>query len=515
LICLWHVVKYKELEMTDFTSSAALVEEVRRLRQSVERLEAAAANRCIVKLKTLREPYFLGQPVVVSAMVCAEKDGCPMADTPVTFTTTWGKLQRIGGHPFRNGNTLKIRTGADGTAAVILLPQTEEHLSEEQQAALEVCLQYLDSHAITPKEVETGLQKMVRQYQWDAGKQMVQAIDIYFREFSRSLLETINHRDHMLAWSHFDAMVTAFTMEEDPGKGSEATVNGFGAMQLLLKDWLGPWLQTYLASEESEKLRQEVRDAKEWGDGDVDFILDGIYNRVDKYLDKQQGVVGRYVGEQVVENTMREFLKTDLTDLTLEARVRLFPGIRAAVGTTSFTGAGTMLTTTRQTRVAFDSFRTHLDSQADQALKGIRQTFADERDNFLKGFQAGADAVQNNGLEKFGRDIDSVRNDGLNRFQTDVVKVRGEGLTQFQTDVVKVRGEGLTQFQTDVVKVRGEGLTRFQTDVVKVRGEGLTQFQTDVVKVRGEGLNQFQTDVVKVRGEGLTRFQDRCGQGAR
>jgi hypothetical protein len=497
--------------MTVSPSRAELAEELERLRQTLERLEAAASKRCIVKLKTLREQYFLGQPVVVTAAVCGENNDLPLVEVPVTFVATWGKLQAVGGQSSRHGNTLTTRTDSNGTADVILLPQTAEVLSREQQNALETALQYLDDQAATPDETVTGFEKIVQQYQWDAEKQLIQAVDIYFKEFSRNLLETVNFSDHMFAWSYFDTTVTAYIFEGDKDTANALTVKGVGALNLLLKDWLGPWLQTYLESARTESLQQEVLEAKEWGEGNADVILDGIYDRIGSYLNKQQGVAGRYVGQKVIQNTMRQFLQSGIDDLPLISQVELFPGVAVAAGSPSISGADTAVAATRQSQVSFDRFRTRLDNKAEQLLQGVQDSLSNEGDRILTNFKEAAGNARTEELTGFKGEMGTARTEGLTGFKGEMGTARTEELTSFRGKMGTARTEELTGFKGDIGTARTKDLTDFKGDMGTARTEELTGFKGEMDTARTEELTGFKGEIGTARTEELTGFKGEMG----
>ena len=326
------------------TPQAPLLQEVRALRETIEALQLALGSRYRAELRSLQERPFLGQPVTIVATVTDLGGGTP-SDTPVTFAATWGRLRAAGGLTVQQGGSATARTGADGTARVTLYPPTSEDLSGPQQKALETKLRLLDNDALTPSDSVSGLSEMVRGYRWEANVDFRRAVDIYFRDFRQGLLDTINSRDYMRAWSYFDSTVTVSVR----GGASETAVQGTASLTLHFKDWLAPWLETYLALSESEStLGDDLKDAKQRG-GEAGNLVQDIYGRVRDFVAGQRGLVGEYAGRKVAGASLERFLDSELGDLPLEDRISLFPALKVAADTVDTAGLN-VLTAVDQTR---------------------------------------------------------------------------------------------------------------------------------------------------------------------
>ena len=310
-------------------SSGGLLHEIRTLREQVEDLRAAIGDRSRVVVRALQERPFLGQAVNVVATVTEAGGGQPLVDTPLTLTTTWGRLRAADGLDLREGNSVTTRTDGNGMARVLLLPPTAEDLHPVQQATLEVALRLLDPGAAGPRAIEDELQEIVRQYRWDGNPQLRRAIDIYFRDFGGGLLETLNDRDHMLAWSYLDSTVLAH-VQDGAGDGSGATVvNATAALSIRFKNWLGPWLETIqdVAQEES-RLKEDLAGAIETEE--TGTLLGKVYGRVRDFVSEQRGVVGDYVGRRIAEDSLRKFLQKDIEKLPLSQQTAVFPALDVA-----------------------------------------------------------------------------------------------------------------------------------------------------------------------------------------
>lgn len=327
-------------------AAAPLTQEVRALRETVEALQAALGERHLATLRPLQDQPFLGQPVTIIGRVTDVRGTTPRPGMAVTLTATWGRLRAAGGLTVQRGGAVTVNTDADGTARVTLLPPTSEDLTEPQQGALETMLRLLDNGAATPRDTEPGLRELVQRYRWEANVDFRRAVDIYFRDFRHRLLDTINQRDYMRAWSHFDATVTMFVR----GEPSDTTVQGTAALTLQFKDWLAPWLEAYLDLTGSENtLGDGLQDAKE-GSGEAGSLVQNVYGQVREFVAGQRGLVGEYAGRKVAGASLDRFLDTQLDDLPLDDRISLFPALKAAAGTVDAAGLD-VLTAVGQTRV--------------------------------------------------------------------------------------------------------------------------------------------------------------------
>jgi hypothetical protein len=314
-----------------------LMQEIRTLRETVEALQSTLGARRRVTLHPIEDHPFLGQPVTIVATVTDALGTAPQVDMPVTFATTWGRLRSVG-LLVQQGNTVTARTNAAGTAKVTLLPPTSEDLWERQQGALETMLRLLDADAATPLETRSGLEEMVRRYDWEANVDFRRAVDIYFRDLSHHLLDTINQYDYMRSWSYFDATVMAFARDDAGGDAPGTTVQSTASLTLRFKDWLGPWLETYQAEFESQNaLENELQHARQRTE-EAGALVQDVYGRVRDFVADQRGLVGEYAGRKVAGTSLDRFIASELGDLPPETRVNLFPALKVAADTIDTAG---------------------------------------------------------------------------------------------------------------------------------------------------------------------------------
>ncbi len=305
-------------------------------RQLLELQNALAALRAVVPrarvtVQPLVEAPFLGEsvPLVVTVV---EADGEPAVDAAIDLVASWGRLRASDGYSVGEGAALTVRTDIFGRAEAALTPPTSEDLQDVQQAALETSLATLDHSAPTPAEAIDGLLELARQYRWEAASDLRHAVDVYFRDFRPRLLDTVNFRDYLVRWSYLESTVTASAVRT-------TSVDGAATLTLRITDWLGAWLETYLALvEEDSDLGGRL--TKEAGrTADPGEILQGVQRRVGEFVESQRGVAGAYAAERIAEKSMLGFLDRDVPQLPLEARLELFPALRSGSNTVRQIGA--------------------------------------------------------------------------------------------------------------------------------------------------------------------------------
>jgi hypothetical protein len=330
------VVALARVNLAGLATAPLIADLNRRVRELQDELAAlrAVAARPVVTVQPLVEAPFLGEavPLVVTVV---DADGEPAVDAPVDLVATWGRLRASDGYSVDEGAALTVRMDIFGRAAATLTPPTSEDLQDVQQAALETSLAALDHAAPTPAEALDGLRELARQYRWEAASDLRHAVDVYFRDFRPRLLDTVNFRDFLARWSYLDSTVTASAV-------TTTSVDAVATLTVRFTDWLGAWLETYLALvEEDSDLRARL--SSEAGRSDnAGAILEGVHRRVGEFIESQRGVAGAFAAERIAEKSMLGFLDREVPKLPLQSRLELFPALRsqsmtvAKVGATAF-----------------------------------------------------------------------------------------------------------------------------------------------------------------------------------
>jgi hypothetical protein len=510
-----------------------LLQEVRALRDTVGTLLAMMGAPYQVTLRAVQPRPYLGQPVTIVAMVVDVEGSTPAADIPVTFVAAWGRLRAADGYTVQQGSSVTARTGVDGQVRVTLLPPTGEDLWDVQQEAMGTMLAYLDPEAESPQQTEAGLQEMARQYRWEANIEFRRAVDIYFEYFGRELLDTVNYRDYMQAWDYVDSAVIAYARNGSPEGESGTAVHSTAALTLRFKDWLGPWLETYLRLSESEGTLEGGFEHEKQLNPEADALVDGIYGRVRDYVERQRGVVGKFVGERVAGTSIRKFLESGIGDLPLDTKLRLYPALGTAIAAVTGRGAGG-LASLSQVR---GSLRQELTAQIDQAyvdLLGkadgaIAETLPGKVDGAIEAALPGRldtaigaalpariDALLNDrlapALEAFRTEVDAALETQIGQFRTEVDTALKGKIGQAELDAFSQRmGE---QWDTQFGQFRTEMNTALETKIGQAELDASSQRMS---KQWDTQFGQLRTEVNaalkgKIGQAELDAFSQRMGQ---
>jgi hypothetical protein len=434
--------------------SEDLWNEIRELREQVRSLQAALGQQPRVTpkvtVRALQEEPFLGQAVnlVVTAIEAGGKR--PRVGAPLTLFTTFGRLRAADGLISQDGNAVTVRTDGNGVARALLLSPVSEDIPSVQQDTLEVALRLLDPDAPTPRETEEGLREIARRYRLDGNLQLRRAIDVYFRDFGRGLMETLNVRDYLLAWSYLDSTVLAYARDDSGSTAVDATA----ALTIRTKNWLAPWLETIetLARSES-RLDQDLARAKVAGE--TGALLGRVYDGVNDFFSAQRGLVGGYVGQRIAESSLREFLQTGIEDLTREKQLAIFPALDAASHTVA-TSDASVLGAVGETRV-------ELRQELDTKIEGVETRSVKLLDTRVGDLQTQLNS-------KVGTaELDGLRvelNDRIDRIPTrdlDLLTARMDAL-QAQLDT-KVDNVTLTEALNEKADVRE--IATLRTDLAR------------------------------------------------
>lgn len=355
---------------------ADLMAELSYLRAQIGAMEATFGAPSRVSIESLQPQPYLGEGINIVVQVTNAAGTQPVVDSPVTLVTTWGRLRAVDGTRLREGTSLVTRTDDVGMARALLYPPTTEELLPSQQAALQAALALLPKTG-SPRDAETGLREVARQYRWHGNPELRGAIDIYFRDFGKGLLESVNSWDYLANWIFQEATVIAMVGgagateigapnsngTQPNGNGaiptlsvSRSSVEVSAALTLRVRNWLGAWLEVLqkIADEEA-RLANDLRAATSTQEAGA--LLSRVYLRLNDFVTEQRGVAGVYIGQRLAERTLRDFLETGIAELPTTLQREVLPSLQVASRTV--TTAGT------QVLAAVGQTRTELKKQID------------------------------------------------------------------------------------------------------------------------------------------------------
>lgn len=357
--------------------AAAFVEEIvheaRLLREQLEALRGEVKPRPQIRLRPIYAGPFLGQPTHIIATVLTGDPPEPAVGIPVTLTTTWGRLRSFGEEAFVEATAIAVPTDVLGNVTLQWVPPTHEPLLHTQSSAMISMLDLLDPLSIAPSADDPGLRGLVHQYRWAANVELRAAIDIFVRDLGRDIVDNVNIHDYLAEWRHFDATVLAFACSADDGGSVEAAA----ALPLRFRDWLAPWLQTFVTTLDSDSLiRDELRFQRQQAP-DTAGIIERVGGRLATFLDSQEGLAGRYAGREVARRSLEDFVYSEIDDLPVPAKESVFSALHAVSTTVSGSGLKA-LQSLNETRVGVrKEFVTHV-ADAQDAINIEFKTQIDE-----------------------------------------------------------------------------------------------------------------------------------------
>ena len=326
--------------LSESSQLSALRDALNALRDRVFALEAKTRAASRVTLRIIKDAEFLGQPAVIEATV-TDHNQRPKIGAPVTFFATWGIVQTNEGLRSRCGKAVTAMTGARGTARVTLLTPLAEQLGSTQQAALESMLSTLKPDTATPKETEAALVDLAKQYRWDIKSAFRSAVDLYFEALEESPKHHLNAHDYMADWSYIESTLFAHVMTAADSEAEAGTaVEAAGALDHRLKNWMGPWLKSYIALVNAEStLPGDLQAAKQKSE-DKHALIDSVSNSLLTFVDRERGVVGKRICQSVAKSSVSNFLNNELDGLATSDAADVLSNLGAISSTISNVGAG-------------------------------------------------------------------------------------------------------------------------------------------------------------------------------
>ena len=460
-------------------SVEALWAEVRALRRMLAAVTATPPVR--ITLQAMETAGYVGQPVDLRLRVT--EGGRALAGARLIVTTTWGYLQTFVGLAVEAGPAISVGTDVQGEASLQLLPALAPRLTDAQQHALSSALGRLDRESVTPTQSLTGLQGLADQYRRERSTDLRAAIDVYFQEQRRQLIEPINPRAQLAAWDHQEALILAYLQDQDGDRRATSPAS----LVVRMKDWLGPWFQAYQDQQRRGGGLREDLDRGIKGLRDNSLLLERALTSVHSYVAKQRGQAGEAVAQRVADHTLRGFMATGLEALPATTRLSLFPALDIAAKTIRGSGIGALASVT-QARI---DLRNEVNTKADSTRAEVGGRIA---------------AVESELVDTRGN-LDQFRTD-FGNFTNDYGKFKQDRL-QFGRDYTKFKEER-TQFGRDYAKFNKDQMkfdrdyTKFKTSNAKFNSDRMkfdrdyTKFKTSNAKF-GRDVKQFNAKFKKLK----------------
>ena len=356
-----------EQHITDASLSASVFTELAQLREMVIQLQQyvrqqAIAPRNTICIEQIQESVFIGQPITF--LLCV-RDGTtqkPVPNARVTLTSNWGKLIYRMGFGAKSANVLQINTDINGRARLQLQSLTHELLSQQQQVALQAALRLLDNDADTPLATAAGFTQLVEQYRQAPNTELRSAIDIYFQARKEELVNAVNAIAPINHWVYHHALVSAYIYYPD-GEKSGGEVQAMATATTRVKDWVGPWYQTYHELLQGNRQLNSTITKVSNDRGDKSKLANRILAAIDSHVQAEPGLTGSLIGQKTAQQAVQQFLSSEAAALPLSVQEALFPSLNIARHSLSGTSIGTL--------GALNLARTEVLTTVDQRIGGI------------------------------------------------------------------------------------------------------------------------------------------------
>jgi hypothetical protein len=400
----------------DRTLSGELAALERRLAQ----LEAASAPARI-EITVSPEGAFLGQSIDVTVRATAA-DGAPLAGRVVTLTASHGTLQHLSGFRPRRGSALGLESGTDGSVRVQLLPETDEPLTREQQAALGAALAPFDGKAASPHLLERELSALAELYRSEREYSLRRALDILSRQY-RSSVDTLNASNASYEWP-----LTVATLRADLHAAAASSSSVAHAVRRVSwKNWVCAWLERLaeilggkagLDGRFRDVARRDARGFR---------LVDALIGEAHGFVAEQRGGAAEWVAQRLVKDSVTRFLGADLAELDEATQAELFSNLEASTAQLTLSGRG-MIGAVAQARAEIDQKVLDPNVVADLAALELQQQ---ELTTDLEGVRGQLEDVQK-GLQNVASDVSGVALDvssvarNFEKFEGDLSLVRAD-----------------------------------------------------------------------------------------
>lgn len=300
-------------------------------------LQQLAGSVAALELSASPQPAWLGQALSIEARL-QDAGGQPLANRELTLETSAGVLESSFGFVVQRGPALRVRTGADGVARLLLRFEPLEPLSQDQHAALDGALETLDAAAETPRELREAFLQLAALYDDEHEVHLRRALDIYSRHYKTSVYERLNPENAEYDWPLEPAVLRAHYHPVD-GRTAVATS---AVLPVAWKNWVAAWfayLHQYL--EQGAALAASLAAAKRRGASGSRLVAD-LIGQAHTFVAGQKGLAAEWASQRLVGRQMENFLAGGLEGVDEATRELLFPSLELAADQLRVGNAGTL-----------------------------------------------------------------------------------------------------------------------------------------------------------------------------
>jgi hypothetical protein len=288
------------------STGGAVAAQIQDIRGSIEALRNVLLPTAVVRLWSLQEVAWLGQPITLLGHV-TDTQGRPLVDRAVTLTANWGELVGRTGLELSKGASLQMRTDDLGMIKAQLVPRLDTPIRSIQQQSLEAQLSRLPIAALTPGQAAQSLAELAALYRADGSNQLRAAIDAYYQQFGTSIVDADSRGVELASWPIAPGTVQCYVHSaEMPARGT-VTI-GFGIHTVRVRNWIGAFLQVF-----ARELARDTRMTTAIGSlrRDAAFAATAL-RRVRAFVKLERGAVGNALLSKTAEDALNDFVQAEL-----------------------------------------------------------------------------------------------------------------------------------------------------------------------------------------------------------
>lgn len=491
-----------------------------------QRLASATATAYVgtqlqLQIDVEPQPAWLGQ--TLRLILRATQDGAPLVNRSITLETSLGVLAHSFGYAQQSGSALVVRTGTDGCARLTLDYQPYEPLTRDQDNALQMALEGLDTSADTPEQIRVAFNQLAAEYDDERNIYLRRALDIYSKHGQQFWLR-MNATNAEFEWPHETAVLRAYlhggALGQNQSQHQSQSVLATAVTITRWTNWIPAWfnfLHDWLANRAALPTRLAAIKRK----GLRGYALvDNLIGEAHSFVASQKGFAAEMVSQHLVSDSVKRFLSTELEDVPDDTKRMLFPNLELAAEQIRAGNRGSLelVANTRGALKADIADIGQIDAGMLAEIRGIREevnmraigiqeqvdVFSRERAQFevdYGGFVR--DHAQFNDLygrftADFGTFSDryAAFNTSYSRFSTDYSKFNTDYTDFNRNRTVIVRDLATVTASVNTLQTQNAQLSTQVNSIntqVGTMNSGLTQVRTDIT-----GINQK----LRTRGPG-------------